>query len=147
MLVPHTCRTTSATAPFVGFDRLLGDMFADRRPAGSPRAATRNTPTVNSWEDETSYTVEFEVPGYGTKDLEIQVDSNVLSVSGGKDEETREGVTWHLRERSAGRFARKLRFPKDVDGNRIEARVADGILTVTLPKSETALPRKIEVKS
>jgi len=147
MLVPRTCRTTAAPASLVGFDRLLDDLLQDRRSWGAARATRGRVPAANSWEDETSYLVELDVPGLGNEDLEISVDDNVLEVSGGKDEETREGATWHLRERSAGRFTRKLRFPKDVDAKRIEARAANGVLTVTLPKSEAALPRKIEVQS
>ncbi len=146
MMATRTCRTAPASGPFIGFDRLLGDLFVDHRSPASPHTGSHRAPAVNSWEDEKSYTVELEVPGHGTNDLEIRVDSNVLEVSGGRDEETHEGATWHLRERSVGRFARKLRFPKDVDGTGIEARVADGVLTVTLPKAETARPRKIEVK-
>lgn len=88
-----------------------------------------------------------EVPGLTEKDVSISFDQNVLTVSGERPPAVPEGYTAHRRERSALRFSRSVRFgvPIDVDG--IIAVVANGLLTVTLPKRPRPTARAIPVQT
>ena len=148
MLVPRTCRTVvSRPRALPAFDRLLEDMFAGVSPTAPAFAGTAEVLPIDSREDEKGYTVVAEVPGLTAKEITITVDGRTLEISGERREpEADDSVTIHRRERYAGRFSRKLRFPADVDAKHVEAKVEHGLLTVTLPKAESSLPRKITVK-
>ncbi len=72
---------------------------------------------------------------------------NELTLTGARETSSEEeGKTFHRRERHSGKFERVLRFPVDIDDSKIDATFEDGLLKVTLPKAQAALPRKIEVK-
>ena len=88
-----------------------------------------------------------EVPGFTDKDVSISIDKNVLTLSGARAPSVPEGYTAHRRERSSLRFSRSVRFgvPLDVDG--ITAVVANGLLTVTLPKRARTPARPIPVQT
>lgn len=94
--------------------------------------------------------VMVEVPGMRAEDIEISLENNTLTVSGEKvqpSEEKNGNVRWHLSERRYGRFSRSFVLPRHVDHDRIEAHMEDGVLAVTIPKSENAKPRRIEIES
>lgn len=104
-------------------------------------------PAVDIAETEGSYIVRMELPGVTKKDVGITLRENVLTVSGEKRLESETGDAGLLRsERSYGSFQRSFALPSGVQADRIEAGFTDGILTVTLPKSEEAKPRRIDVK-
>lgn len=105
-------------------------------------------PAINIWQDEDSVFAEAELPGMELKDLEIYVTGgDQLTIKGQrKQPEVKEGV-WHRQERGFGTFTRVLTLPADVDADRVEARFHQGVLTITMPKSETARPRKITVRA
>lgn len=104
-------------------------------------------PPVNIWEDENGFYVEAEIPGLTMEDLEIYVhDGDHLSIKGNRKATAAEGH-WHRRERASGEFERSFRLSDAVDVENVEAKLQDGILTITLPKSESVKPRKIEIKS
>jgi HSP20 family protein len=105
-------------------------------------------PLINVTEDKDNYYVRAELPGLKADDLDISVTGNTISISGERklpveDEKAR----YHRREREAGRFSRIISMPDQMDTGKVEARCADGILTVVLPKAETAKPRQIAVKA
>jgi HSP20 family protein len=104
-------------------------------------------PALNMWEDDQRLYVEAEVPGLGMKDLEIVVQGNELSVKGRRTALEGAHVTYHRRERGAGEFARFLTLPIEVDADRVEATLKDGVLNIVMPKAETARARKITVKT
>ena len=82
------------------------------------------------------------VPGLSADDLNIQVLENVVQIEGEyKDEET----PFLLNELPRGAFRRSLRMPSEIDADKVEARIAEGILTLSLPKAESARPKKIKV--
>jgi HSP20 family protein len=92
--------------------------------------------------------VKAEVPGIDPKEIEISVNQNTLTLRGERKEEKEEkGKTWHRVERSYGAFARSVLLPAAVEGDRAEAETKNGVLTVTLPKTKAAIPKKIEVKT
>jgi HSP20 family protein len=107
----------------------------------------RALPALNLWDDDARVFVEAEVPGYKMDDLEISVIGNELTITGRRELETAEGTTFHRRERRTGEFTRSLTLPVEIDAEKVQATLKDGILTVELPKAQAALPRKIEVKS
>ena len=88
-----------------------------------------------------------DLPGVAEADLDIAVHTNVLSVSGSRQaEERKEGESYALYERQFGSFSRSFSLPDQADGDRIEAKLDRGVLTLTIGKKAEAKPRKIALK-
>lgn len=105
------------------------------------------TPALDLYEGKEEFVVRAELPGMKKQDIEISLHEGALSVSGErKAEEQSDESQAHRRERFFGRFQRTLELPKSVKAQEVKATYKDGILTVTLPKTEEAKPRQIEVK-
>jgi HSP20 family protein len=105
-------------------------------------------PTVNVWEEGDQLHVEAELPGLELKDLEIFVTgSNEITLKGQRQLNAPAKGAWHRRERTAGEFVRTLSLPYAVDAEKVEARLENGVLHVTLAKHASARPRKIPVKA
>ena len=131
----------------VTIDRLFGDLMDGFPFATNVRSGNWNAfPALNSWEDEKSYHVEAELPGLTEKEIDVSVLGNELTLSGSREATYEENTSFHRRERHSGKFERVVRFAVDIDASKIEASFKNGVLTITLPKVEKALPRKIEVK-
>lgn len=133
-------------------DRVFDDVFNDylgtrERPVKRGRTWGGSFPAVNVWEDQENLYAEAEVPGLRMEDLEIYAQGNELTIKGERRHEEQEGVTFHRRERGTGPFSGTVRLPVRVEVDRVEASLENGVLTVKLPKSSEARPRKIEVKS
>jgi HSP20 family protein len=132
--------------PFVDFARLSQDFFAFEPPKenGTPRFS----PAVDVYEDKDALVVVVEVPGMKAEEVKVDIEKNVLTLSGERKLEKKEDAKGYRRlERSYGAFTRSFLLPETVDGERIEAALADGILTVRVPKRPQAQARKIAVKS
>lgn len=129
-------------------DRVFGD-FYETLAAGNPLSVMgrREFPAVNVWEDDQSLYAEAELPGLTMDDLEVFVLGDELTIKGKRPEEDTADVTHHRRERGVGSFSRVLRLPVQVDAEKVEATLRDGVLSLTMPKPQAVLPRKIEVKS
>ena len=100
---------------------------------------------LNLTESDGSYIVQAEVPGFGSKDLEIEVESRRLAISG--KHETKEAETKDktiCSEWRADQILRSLNLPADVDTTKVSAVLKDGILTVALPKALPAKTVKVE---
>jgi HSP20 family protein len=107
------------------------------------------TPHADVVEREGEIEVDMEIPGMRAEDIEIDLENNVLTVSGEKKVEREEGGeegTYHLSERRYGRFSRSFVLPRDVEPEGIQARAEEGLLKIVVPKSERARRRRIEVK-
>lgn len=134
--------TTSRLLPSLweSFDRLFEGLPA-RLSLGEPN------PPLNVWEESDAFFVEAEVPGLTREQLNIEVthrDRVTLSA----ERAAAEGeCRWHRRERGFGAFQRTIKLPAPVDADKVEARLEDGVLTLTLPKAEEARPRRIAVKA
>ena len=89
--------------------------------------------------------LRFDLPGIDPASIDVTVDRGVLSVSAKREEEYAEGEKPFIRERLMGTFARRVHLPDTVDADNIEAGYADGVLTVRVPLTEKAVPRKVEV--
>jgi HSP20 family protein len=134
-------------------DRVAIDRLFDELVEGFPFNTTAwggngdRYPLVNSWEDEKNYFVEAELPGLTRQEIDVSVLGNELTLTGTHEASSDEDhKTFHRRERHTGKFERILRFPVDIDDSKIEASFQDGVLKITLPKVQAALPRKVEVK-
>ena len=99
---------------------------------------------INIREEEDTYILSALVPGLTAEDLHIQVLEDVLRIKG---EYQADEQGYLVRELPSGSFARTLRLPSVIDADHVEAKIADGVLTLTLPKAESARPKKISVKS
>ena len=121
-------------------DAATGDTFGD--------IGAGVFPPVNVTQDNDRFYVRAELPGIDPKDLSISAIRNRLSISGAREiAKEHERVSYHRKERAEGSFDRSVTLPSEVDADRVEARYAEGILTVVLPKAEAAKPRQIKVKS
>ena len=115
---------------------------------GDGRRPQPEFPPMNISEVDDALVVEAELPGLDMKDLEIYVTgTDQLTLKGERKEKLPEKGLQHRQERGMGKFARVLTLPVPVDANRVEARLENGILTLKLPKHESAKPRKINVKA
>lgn len=105
-------------------------------------------PAVDVLESQDKLTVKAELPGFKREDLDVSVHDNHLVLSGERkaDMERKEG-DFYRSERFYGKFHRSIELPFAVDTGRIEARYNDGVLTIMLPKSESAKAKQIEVKA
>lgn len=126
------------------------DIARTGRPTTSgflPGRGPRNYPLVNLGEDADNVYMEALAPGLDPDKLELSVMRNQLTLAGEK-KGTNGGVPaekYHRTERAAGKFIRTFSLPAEVDDSRIQAEYRSGILRVTLPKAETAKPRRIDV--
>jgi len=125
-------------------DRLFGGLV---RGANGRSLRARNFPPVNVWETGETLIVEAEVPGFTMQDLEVEVVGTELCVRGTRKPLEGEDIAFHRQERGSGDFARFLTLPSEVNAEKIEAVLKDGVLTISLPKAETAKARKITVKT
>jgi HSP20 family protein len=124
------------------WDGLLDNFFTDT-PVWNSR-----TPAVDVQEMEDEYTMEVELPGLTDKDIELNVEDNILTLSSKKEESKEERKNGYLiRERRNHGFTRTFVLPKDVDRENIKAEFKNGLLVVNIPKKPEAKPRKIDVKS
>src|SRR4051794_2538783 len=111
-------------------------------------AAAVAGPALNVWEDDNALFVEADLPGIDPAKLDVTVtEGNQLTVQGERAAPDIQGAVWVRQERPAGQFTRVIGLPALVDADKVEAKYEDGVLRLTLPKSEAAKPRKIQVKS
>ena len=124
--------------------RLLDTSTGD----GAPDPGAGVFPPMNITQDDDNFYLRAEIPGIKPAELSISALRNRVSISG-KREIPRENdrVSYHRKERPEGGFNRAVTLPTEVDAERVDARYADGILTLTLPKAEQAKPRQIAVKT
>jgi HSP20 family protein len=120
------------------FDRLAGRAFS--RDAWVPPLDVR--------EAGDRFEVTLDLPGLEPDDVHVTFEDGMLTVTGKRHFESEDsGDTWHRIERSFGTFARSIRLPQTADTEKIEATFDKGVLTVTVPKTEQAKPRTIEVQA
>jgi HSP20 family protein len=104
-------------------------------------------PLINVSEDANKYYVRAELPGMKSNELDIQVTADGISISGERKIPVEgNNVRYHRREREAGTFSRSFNLPGEINVNKVEASLENGVLMVTITKSEAAKPRQIKVK-
>lgn len=128
-----------------GADWMAPSFFGDLIAEGDIPSV--NLPRVDVREDEKSLSIVAEVPGLKKDEIQVTVNDGLLILSGESKKESEVKQDGYLRrEISCGSFKRSFTLPDTLDLEKIEASYADGLLTVTFPKIEAALPKQIEVK-
>src|SRR5919202_463252 len=102
-------------------------------------------PLVDIEEHDDAYVLEAELPGLKRDDVEIELVGNELAITGDIKEKERTGIV-RRRTRRTGRFDYRVTLPEQVDPDQIEASLADGVLTLRVPKSQRAQRKKIAIK-
>jgi len=130
------------------FDRMFDRFFnTPLWPLTTPRLETGWEPVLDFSETPKEFVVRLEIPGAARDDLDVNLDGNLLTLSGKREfhkEQKDEEFPWE--EREEGRFMRTLRLPSAVDEAKILANYSDGVLMVRLPKAEPAAKSKIAIK-
>ena len=106
------------------------------------------SPRTNVAETDKYYEIDLDLPGMTPDAFNIELHEGQLSITGGRhNEAAEEGKTFHRIERHYGNFRRSFTLAQDVDVDGVTAEYQNGVLTVLVPKTAKALPKKIEVKS
>ncbi len=147
MTIPIHDRAARPGEPWSRFDefdramnRMLGDLYPTRA----------EYPPVNLWTGKDDIVLTAELPGTEPEDLDISVHENVVSLRCAPQEQPprpREGVTYHRRECAHAGFSRSWRLPFEIDPDKVEAKLENGVLKLTLPRSDASKPKKIEIKA
>lgn len=141
---------TGWSSPFSELERMRRQM--DNLMQGISGDVARSVPAgvfplVNLSEDTENYYVRAELPGVKGDDLDIKADGRSISLSGERKIEIEgNGVKYHRREREAGKFARMVSLPGEIDPEKVSASLKDGLLKVVVPKAEAVKPRAIKVQ-
>ncbi len=120
-----------------GLSRILSD---------EPMMRTAGMPPINMWSDEKGATLTAELPGMTIEDLEISVLGSALTLKGERKPDEHKDASWHRRERGYGKFTRTFELPFRIDAEKVEATLQDGVLRLSLPRTQEELPRRITVK-
>lgn len=138
--------------PFADIESIqseINDLF--HRVAGKSEAFDTSSqgtwlPAVNISETPDAVVVKAEIPGIDPKDLDVTVTGDVLTLKGEKKREKEEkGEQWHRVERSYGAFTRAFRLPTSVVNDKVSADYKNGVLLITLPKSEQARIKEVRI--
>ena len=125
-------------------DRIFGDF--GRSFDNVPGLTFRSSgPRTNLYENGDTFEIRAEVPGIAKDDLNVNIQGNYLEISGSRTDDTPDGYKVHRTERGTSTFSRSFTLPDDVDADKVEAQLKDGILYLTLPKSEVAKPKQITI--
>jgi len=126
-------------------DRLFSENFVQGQGGGMQRALP-----LDVYANENEIVVLAAIPGMDADAIQITIEKNVLTLSGSipnvADAEDAKDASWYLHELPYGAFERTLTLPMELDSNRAEASIDNGMLRLVLPKAETAKPRQIKVK-
>ena len=125
-------------------ETLWSHVFGDR---ASNWLGTMQIPPLDLVETAESIEVKVDLPGIKASDINVQINNNVLTISGQRIEESKKDTaTCHRMERRIGEFSRSVTLPVPVDENKIDAQCRDGILTVSMQKAADAKSHQIKVK-
>jgi HSP20 family protein len=127
-------------------DRLFDEAFT-RSFSLSREAKTWSSPAIDMYQTDNEVVVKASLPGIKADEVQINISSDVLTIKGEtKQEEEKKDRSWHIREHRWGAFERSVRLPTGVNSDQAQADFENGILTITLPKSEKVKPKTITVK-
>jgi HSP20 family protein len=131
-------------AEFDSLRREMNRLFeGDRRQRGG----LAGWPRIELFDEGNQLVVRAEVPGLSEEDLKISVDQGVLTIAGERHVAPPEGYSAHRQERGSYRFSRSFTLPRKVDAEKTTAKLAHGVLSLTLPKAAEEQPRQIPVSA
>jgi HSP20 family protein len=142
--------TWQLRSPFGELERMRQNLDRIFQDSMAPHQRTQAGvfPLTNLSEDKDNYYVRAELAGVKGDELDIQITGNNLAISGERKIAAEEGgARYHRREREAGTFSRMIGLPGEVDSDKVDAKLENGILTVVVPKAEIAKPKQITVGS
>ncbi len=134
--------TITALNPWQVLDQLQQNGM--RRNTG---ATNRWQPAVDIIDSAQQYEILLDLPGVRSEQVQIELEDNILKISGEKLRNQNTQETYRYKERVTGVFTRQFRLPEDANLNAINARFENGVLTLAVQKQEVAKPRKIEIQS
>lgn len=133
--------------PFHDLQREVGRLFESLEPLQNWRL-NRQFPPINLYDAGDRYVLTAQLPGIGLESLDVSITGETLTMRG--ERKRPEGVSdesYRRQERQFGRWTRTISLPDRVDSVQVAATFAEGLLTITLPKAESAKPRQISVKA
>lgn len=133
--------------PFRDLQREVGRLFESLEPL-QPWRLARQFPAINLYDAGDRYVLSAQLPGMAPEDLDLTITGDTLTMKG--ERKRPEGVpdeSYRRQERQFGRWTRTLSLPDRVDSSQVSASFSQGILTVTIPKAESAKPRHITVSA
>lgn len=126
------------------FEGLWNQLVGERAPGW---LATPMMPPVDLKETNSAIEVRMDLPGFDAANIDVQLNNNVLTVSGTREEEKKDDqATFHRIERRSGSFSRSVAIPVRVAEEKVDAKFRNGVLTISLQKSENGKSRKITVQ-
>jgi len=106
------------------------------------------SPRIDISETDNEYKIEAELPGINQKEIDVKIDNNILTIKGKKEDIKEEKEkNYHLRERYYGAFQRSISLPNNIEPEKIKASFENGVLNISVPKSDKRTPKKIEISS
>jgi HSP20 family protein len=129
--------------PFRELDQLY-ERMNNLWDAGGTDTADRWVPLADVEETDDAYTIDVELPGVDEADIDIEINGRELTVSGELKERERTGIL-RRRTRRVGEFQYAVTLPGDIDAENVSARLENGVLSITVPKSQRARPRRIAI--
>jgi HSP20 family protein len=131
----------------LSLERMLDELFGEWPTMSGLRTGTGTYPAVNVGVTADAVHVFVLAPGIDATKLDVNIQSGALSISGSRAQASEDGERRYYRhERFNGDFGRVIALPQDVDPDRVDATYRNGVLHVTVPRRESAKPRKIEIK-
>lgn len=127
------------------FDAFFAPYQNEARHTTDGLAWNSFSPAADVRETKQAYLIDLDVPGLAENEIELVVENRHLTVKG--ERKPVESASFTRQERPFGRFERLFHLPEDADGGRAEARVRNGVLTVEIPKVESARARSIAIKT
>jgi HSP20 family protein len=137
-------RVRDPFATLLGLQRAMENVMGNDW-FGSRTSGSGAFPLINVFNDGDDFVVVAELPGVKKEDLDIQVRGETVRIQGKKTIAYDENASVHRRERAAGQFDRTLTLPDDVDAQKVSAEYRDGVLTLRLPRAESAKPRTVTI--
>ena len=129
-------------------DRLFDDAFTQPFSLMRDGGSNWSSLAINMYQTDNDIVVKAALPGIKADEVQINVTGDVLTIKGEvKNEEENKDKSWHMREQRWGAFERSVRLPTDVVSDKARADFENGILTITLPKSEEVKPKTITIKA
>ena len=162
MLRMHTQSLRPVEQLRADMDCIIQDVFGSRNKSFPEVRGARGNPPIDVWQENDDFFVALDVPGTTRGEVDITALGRELTVEGSRgatgqedsageetkraeDSEEHQGPMYYHRERLAGAFHRVIRFPFDIDIENVEGSLSAGVLTVRVPKSASAKPRRIEI--
>jgi HSP20 family protein len=148
MTLSRTCSVPASRMGMFPFASFLGDVESIQGELNRAlKAPSATSLTASVWTDNDAFYAEIDIPGIDPATLDITLDDGTeVIIKGERKYAEPENVSWLRKDRPAATFARTLSLPEPINADAVEARCEHGVLKLTLPKSESAKPKKIAVK-